>query len=182
MLETKRLLLRSWEAADYKDLYLYAKDPDIGPITGWPAHQNEEESLQCIKNVLNGKECYAICLKEDNRAIGAIEIKLYGHTARAEHENECEIGYWIGKPFWGNGYMPEAVKEILRHAFEELNMNIVWCCYYDGNTKSKRVQEKCGFQYFSTDEVEVPLLHEKRISHCNRITREQWHYKQNKEE
>ena len=62
-----------------------------------------------------------------------------------DKDDECELGYWLGKPFWGQGIMPEAVKEMIRHAFEDLDMQKIWIGYYEGNTKSKRVQEKCGF-------------------------------------
>ena len=72
----------------------------MGPIAGWPAHQSVEESREVIKNVFNGKEAYAICLKEDRRAIGAIELKLNGHTDMTDRDDECELGYWLGKPFW----------------------------------------------------------------------------------
>ena len=55
MLETERLILRSWEDSDAENLYEYARDPDVGPIAGWPPHQNIEESRDVIKNVLSGK-------------------------------------------------------------------------------------------------------------------------------
>lgn len=100
-LETKRLIMRRWEESDAEDLYRYASNPDVGPIAGWPAHQSIEESLDVIKNVFNGKEAYAICLKEDGKAIGAIELKLNGHTDLTDKDDECELGYWLGKPFWG---------------------------------------------------------------------------------
>ncbi|MGN1182890.1 MAG: GNAT family N-acetyltransferase [Faecalibacillus sp.] len=175
ILETERLLLRPWQESDAQSLYEYAKDPDVGPIAGWPAHQNIEESMYVIKNVFNHNECYAICKKENNIAIGNIELKLNGHTDMTEKEDECELGYWLGKPFWGKGYMPEAAKEILRHGFEDLDMNIIWCGYYDGNIKSKRVQEKVGFVYHHTcDNVPVLLLNEIRIGHTNFMTKEQW--------
>ena len=147
VLETERLLLRRWEDSDAENLYKYASDPDIGPIAGWPPHKNIEESRDIIKNVLNGKEAYAICLKTDNKAIGAIELRLLGNTDLANGEDECELGYWLGKPFWGQGIMPEAAREMLRHAFEDCGMNKVWCGYYDGNEKSKRVQVKLCFKY-----------------------------------
>ncbi len=67
---TERLILRRWEDSDAEDLYKYASDPDVGPIAGWPAHQSLDESRDVIKNVLGGKEAYAICLKEDGKAIG----------------------------------------------------------------------------------------------------------------
>ena len=114
---------------------------------GWPAHRSKEESLNTIRHVLNGKERYAICERGSNNPIGSIELKLNGHTDMTDRDDECELGYWLGKPFWGRGYMPEAAKEVIRHGFVDLGMSAIWCGYYDGNLKSKRVQEKVGFVY-----------------------------------
>ncbi len=175
IIETDRLILRPWKESDAESLYEYAKDPAIGPIAGWPPHQSVDESLDVIRNVFNGAQCYAICEKENDKAIGAIELKLKGHTDMTDKEDECELGYWIGKPFWGRGYMPEAVRELLRHGFENLGMTTIWCGYYDGNEKSKRVQEKVGFVYHHTcDEVPVPLMNEVRVGHTSIMTKEQW--------
>lgn len=175
MMETKRLLLRRWRISDAENLYEYAKDPDVGPIAGWPPHKSVEESRDVIENVFNGAEAYAICQKSDGKAIGAIELKLNGHTDMTDRDDECELGYWLGRPFWGQGMMPEAAEKMLRHAFEDLGMQKVWCGYYDGNAKSKRVQEKCGFRYVrTTKDVDVPLMHEKRTGHVNLMTKEAW--------
>ena len=177
MLKTERLILRRWEDSDAESLFEYAADPDVGPIAGWPPHQSIEESRDVIKNVFNGKEAYAICLKTDDRAIGAIELKLNGHTDLTDRDDECELGYWLGKPFWGQGIMPEAVKEILRHAFEKIGMTKVWAGYYEGNIKSKRVQEKSGFRYqWKSEGVDVPLMHEKRTGHVSSMTKDQWQW------
>lgn len=177
MLKTERLLLRRWEDSDAENLYEYAKDPDVGPIAGWPPHQSVDESRDVIRNVFQGKEAYAICLKTDEQAIGAIELKLNGHTDMTDRDDECELGYWLGKPFWGQGIMPEAVKEILRHAFEEIGMTKVWVGYYEGNSKSRRVQEKCGFRYqWKSEGVDVPLMHEKRTGHVSSMTKDQWQW------
>ena len=176
-LKTERLILRRWEDNDAESLFEYAKDPDVGPIAGWPAHQRIEESRDVIKNVFNGKEAYAICLKTDNIAIGAIELKLNGHTDMTEQDDECELGYWLGKPFWGQGIVPEAVKEMLRYAFEDIGMTRVWVGYYEGNVKSKRVQEKCKFRYqWRSENVDVPLMHEKRTGHVSSMTKDQWQW------
>ena len=56
MLETERLLLRKWTEADADSLYTYAKDPEVGPVAGWPPHKNVEESKEEIRNVFNGPE------------------------------------------------------------------------------------------------------------------------------
>ena len=81
-MKTKRLVLRKWTEADAESLYEYAKDSEVGPIAGWPPHKSVEESLDVIRNVFNGPECYAICEKENGKAIGAIELKLKGQTVR----------------------------------------------------------------------------------------------------
>lgn len=175
MLETERLILKKWTDADAESLFHYAKDPAVGPAAGWQPHQSVEESRNVIRNLLNGAECYAICEKGSDEAIGSIELRLNGHTDMTDRDDECELGYWLGKPFWGRGYMPEAAKEILRHGFEDLGMNVIWCGYYDGNQKSKRVQEKLGFTYHHTcQKVPVPQMHEVRVGHTNQMTKEQW--------
>ena len=175
MLTTERLILRRWFESDAEDMFRYASDPDVGPICGWPVHRSIEESLDIIRNALNGREAYAVCLKENGRAVGAIELKLNGHTDLAEGDDECEMGFWLGKPFWGQGFMPEAIKEMLRHAFEDIGMNKVWIGYYEGNTKSKRVQEKSGFKFqWRSEDVDVPLMNETRTGYVSLMTKEDW--------
>lgn len=175
VLETERLILRPWKESDAKKLFEYAKDVEVGPIAGWPVHKSVDESLMIIKNVLNGAECYAICEKGHDEVMGAIELKLHTHLISPNQQDECELGFWLGKPFWGKGYVPEAGKEILRHGFEDLKMSTIWCGYYDGNNKSKRVQEKLGFLYHHTmHHVFVPLMNEERVEQINYMTKEQW--------
>ena len=177
VLLTQRLILRRWNQKDAEDLYRYACDPDVGPIAGWPPHKNPDESRAVIRDVLNGREAYAICLKEDGRAIGAIELKLNGHTDLTDRDDECEMGYWLGKPFWGRGIVPEAVTEMLRRAFEDIGMQKVWVGYYEGNSKSKRVQEKCRFRFQRKSEgVDVPLMQEKRTGYVSSLTKDQWQW------
>lgn len=89
--------------------------------------------------------------------------------------SECEIGYWISEPYWGQGLIPEAVSELIRYAFEDLQMTTVWCGYFDGNEKSKRVQEKCGFTYSHTEyNKPVPLMNDVRTEHFTKLTLEEW--------
>ncbi len=175
ILETERLILRSWEESDAEDLYEYAKDPQVGPIAGWPAHTSVENSRQIIREVLSEPETYAMVWRETGQPIGCIGLKFGKETDLTDEEDECELGYWLGVPYWGRGIMPEAVQRMLRHAFEDLAVKKVWAGYYDGNVKSKRVQEKCGFRYrWTTEDVDVPLMHEKRRGHVNCLTREEW--------
>lgn len=175
MLETKRLYLRPWEEADAEELYKYAKDPKVGPIAGWPPHTSVENSADIIHNVLSASETYAIILKETGLPIGSIGLKMDKDTDLTDEKDECEWGYWLGVPYWGQGIMREAAKELIRHGFETLKMKKIWCGYYDGNEKSKRVQEKCGFTYHHTTEgIEVPLVNEIRTGHVNCLTKEMY--------
>ena len=173
ILETKRLTLRPWRESDAEDLYIYASDPEVGPPAGWPPHTSVENSREIIRAVLSAPETYAVCLKENGKPIGSIG---FHRNDLAQSDDEYELGYWIGKPFWGQGYIPEASREMLRYAFEDLKMNRIWCGYYDGNEKSRRVQEKLGFVYQQrTEGIEVRQMNEIRIGHSNLMTKERWH-------
>ena len=175
ILQTERLILRPWQETDAEAMFTYARDPEVGPAAGWPAHKDVAESRRIAEMLMGFPEAYAICLKGTDAPIGCIDLKLKDRTDLTDREDECELGYWLGKPFWGKGFMPEAAREILRHAFEDLGMEKVWCAYYEGNLKSKRVQEKVGFRYqWTTEGVDVPLLSEKRTGHVNAMTKEEW--------
>ena len=134
-----------------------------------------ENSREVIRTVLSADENYAVCLKEDNRAVGCVGLKTPTQTQEKASGTELEIGYWIGFPFWGNGYIPEAVRAIQRHAFEDLGCTALWCGYYDGNEKSKRCQEKCGFLYHHTEENKpCVLMGDIRTEHYSYLTKEHW--------
>ena len=71
--------------------------------------------------------------------------------------------------------IPEAVRELIRYGFETLHMEKLWCGYFDGNIKSKRAQEKCGFRYHHTNEnIHWALMDDIRTEHVTCITREEW--------
>ena len=172
VLETERLVLRPWEEADAEECYQYAKDPRVGPIAGWPAHTGIENTRQVIRDVLMVPETYAIVLKDTGLPVGSIGLH---HNDLAEKDDEAELGYWLGVTYWGRGLVPEASKELLRHAFEDLKLARVWCGYYDGNEKSRRVQEKLGFRYqWTTEDAPVPQMGETRKGHVSLLTREEW--------
>ena len=163
ILETERLILRPWREDDAEDLYTYASDPEVGPPAGWPPHTSVENSREIIRAVLSAPETYAVCLKDNGKPVGSIG---FHRNDLAEADDEYELGYWIGKLYWGQGLIPEASREMLRYAFEDLGMNRIWCGYYDGNEKSRRVQEKLGFVFHHTTEgLEVKLLNEIRTGH-----------------
>ena len=175
ILYTDRLILRPWEESDAKSLYGYACDERVGPIAGWPPHTSVENSLEIIRTVLSAPETYAVCLKEDNIAIGSIGLMVGAQSNIGLPDTEGEIGYWVGVPFWGQGLIPEATGEIIRHGFEDLGLETLWCGYFEGNDKSKRVQEKCGFTYHHTNkDIHWKLMDDIRTEHITRLTREDW--------
>ena len=174
-LHTERLLLRPCDDSDAEELYEMAKEPEVGYWCGWKSHKDIEESLFVLRNVLNAKETYAICLENSKKMVGMISIKLKEMSKFTDKDDECEIGYWIGKPYWKNGYAYEAAKEIIRHAFEDLNMSTIWCGYYEGNEKSMNLQRKLGFVFHHVCYgVEVEQLNETRVEFANYLTKEMW--------
>ena len=175
ILETERLILRPWEERDANDLFQYASVTEVGPITGWPVHTSVKNSREIIKSDLSAPETYAIVLKETMQPVGSIGLMIGSASDKGIPDTEAEIGYWIGVPYWGQGLIPEAVREMMRHGFDDLNLEKLWCGYFDGNTKSQRVQEKCGFRYRHTKE-NVPCAWEGvlRTEHVTCLSKEEW--------
>lgn len=174
-LETKALILRPWKESDAKSLFEYAKDPLVGPAAGWPAHTSVKNSREIIEHVLSAEGTLALVHKQEAKAIGSIGIMRFQQSHLPLAPDEAEIGYWIGVPYWGLGLVPEALRELQRYAFEELHLRTLWCGYYDGNEKSKRVQEKCGFTYHhSVEKVECKLLDKVLCEHFTCISKEEW--------
>lgn len=165
-LYTKRLWLRPWDDLDAQQLFELAKEPEIGYWCGWEPHKSVNESLFCIHNFLQIKETYAICLKENNEILGSISLMLNGNIA--QNEGECELGFWIGKQYQRNGYAFEAAGELLRHAFCDLRISAIWCCYFEGNERSKFLQNKLGFVFHHLDKKDD------RDRYINILTKEKW--------
>ncbi|MDD1016562.1 GNAT family N-acetyltransferase [Pseudomonas rubra] len=174
-LETDRLTLRPWNVADTTDLYEYARDPRVGPIAGWPVHTSVEHSAHIIRTVFNQPEVYAMELKGSQRVIGCVGILIGSDSNFQISDQEGEIAYWIGVPYWGQGLVPEAVRTVMRHAFHTLELQALWCGYFADNTQSQVAQAKCGFRHHHTEENKYnPFLEDYRTEHISRITREEW--------
>ena len=147
-LESNRLILREWELSDLDDLFEYASVPDVGEMAGWPHHQNKEESLYRVKRFIEQKHTFAIVYKENNKVIGSLGIEQYALEDKLTEFDGYygnEIGYVLSKDYWGKGIMPEAVKLVIDYLFNELNYDFLLCGHYDKNSRSSRVQDKCGF-------------------------------------
>ena len=88
--------------------------------------------------------------------------------ARVLLEFLLAFGYGIGRAYWGQGLIPEAAQALIAHGREDLTLTRIWCGWFDGNEKSRRVQEKLGFRYDRT-EPDVPcaipgVLHTVHVS------------------
>lgn len=96
---------------------------------------------------------------------------IAGWPVHTSVENSREIiRNVLAVPFWRQGLIPEAMKELIRHAFNDLNLDRLWCGYYDGNEKSKRCQEKCGFEYHHTNkDIHWELMDDIRTEHITTL-------------
>lgn len=175
VLETERLNLRPWRIDDADALYRYASDPDVGPAAGWKPHESVNESREIIGTVFSAPETFAVVPKGATEPVGCVGL-LFGESGNVElGDGEAEIGYWIAKPFWGQGFAPEATRCLMRHAFEDLGLSKLWCGWYEGNDKSRRAQEKCGFCFERMEEDAVNEATGETTRMCvSSLTRESW--------
>lgn len=152
VIETERLILRPWATSDAEECFRYASDPDVGPAAGWLPHESVEYSREIIRTVLSAPETYAVVLKETGLPVGSVGITLGDAGRPALPEGEAELGCWIGKPYWGRGLIPEAIRALTERCFTVFGCTAVWYACFVGNAKSQRVAEKCGFRYDHTKE------------------------------
>ena len=145
MMETDRILLRKWRESDARALFKYAGDPDVGPRAGWPPHKSVEESLQIIRTVFNTPTMWAVELKDTGEAIGCVGYLPASESNLQIPDDQCEVGYWIGKPYWGNGICTEALRMVIDYCFNEKHFTTLWGDYFPSNPASGRVMQKCGF-------------------------------------
>ena len=174
-LETDRLILRLWKETDVDDLFEYAKDVRVGPNAGWPPHENIETSKRIVSGFIKENEVYAIVLKSENKVIGSLGVHDRKPDEALADLQQREIGYVLNPNYWGSGIMPEAVKCVIKHGFEALDLELIWCCHYDFNENSKRVIEKCGFSYRFSNSKTLPLLGDKEVENlCYSILKEEY--------
>ncbi len=148
-LETPRLLLRPWEETDLEGFFAYASVDGVGQMAGWQPHENREVSRAVLRRFIDEKKTFALVLKETGRVVGSLGLE---RLERSEDPEPAmlgrEIGYVLGKDWWGRGLMPEAVKAVIDHCFQVWNYDFLTCGHFSWNRQSQRVVEKCGFTFW----------------------------------
>ena len=173
VLHTERLTLRPWTEEDLDDLFEYASVPGVGEMAGWQHHSDRWVSQTILKHFIEGKKTFA--LDYHGKAIGSLGIEKYDEKRFPEFaEKRCrEIGFVLSQTFWGQGLMPEAVREVLRYLFEDLALDVVFCGHFLRNERSERAQEKCGFHHYAFGQYETKMGI-KEDDEVNILTRDEW--------
>jgi len=145
-LTTSRLVLRPIQMSDASEIQRLAGDRDIAATTWRIPHPYldgmAEEWIRGLEaRYETGATAFAITRSEDGVLLGAIGLEIC-----REHER-AEIGYWIGKPYWGNGYCTEAARAVVDYAFKTLGLNRIEAHHLAGNEASGRVMRNVGMQY-----------------------------------
>ena len=162
VIETPRLHLRPWCEADATALFKLARDPRIGMLCGWKPFERIDDAREALSTVLAAPDSYAVTLASTGELVGSIALRIGTDSPEAA---VADIGYWIGAPYWGNGYATEAGNAIIERA-RELGVSTIVLKYFDGNSASRRVSEKLGFAWRSREEdVEYPLIGKRHTVH-----------------
>ena len=141
VLETKRLAMRAPRLEDAKTVATLASDRRIAENTARIPHPykiSDAESYIVGANKSYGEAVFLITLR-DKTVVGACGIM--------NHEETPELGYWLGVPFWSKGYATEALHAVIDYAFTDLAHESLQAGARVTNPASRRVLEKCGFQW-----------------------------------
>lgn len=148
IIETKRLLLRKWELKDLDDFFEYAKNPNVACPSNLKPLQSKDKALQVLESYIISNEIWAIELKEAMKVIGQLKIYPDHNRGNFSEQNSAKfINYALAEEYWGHGYMTEAVKAAIEYAFNETDIELITAFHFPDNFKSRRVLEKCGFEY-----------------------------------
>jgi RimJ/RimL family protein N-acetyltransferase len=141
VLETERLILRAPRLEDAKAVAQLANDRRIAENTSRIPHPYalaDAEAYFAAVNQPDGE--IAFLITREGVVLGACGIAMPEREAP-------ELGYWLGVPFWGHGYATEAVHAVIDHAFADLDFEALGAGARVTNPASRRVLEKCGFQW-----------------------------------
>lgn len=147
VLSTARLTLRRMSPRDLADVFAYGRDPEVSRFTLWDAHRTIDEARMFVNDVIHAGERgeanpWVIELTEARRVIGTVGLgDLHPQHGR------CEVGYVLGKAYWGQGYATEALRAVLRFCFADLRLNRIEAKCFPENAASARVLEKAGMQF-----------------------------------
>jgi putative acetyltransferase len=142
-METNRLLLRRFTLGDVEDVYAYAKDPDVGPNAGWKPHTSVAHSKTIIEeHFLKQPHGFAVVDKTTNKVIGSIGL------TKKPFRKVYELGYSLGKDYWGQGLMSEAANVMLSYGFETLKAHTIMAKTHKDNARSERVLIKLGLKLY----------------------------------
>ncbi len=149
-LETNRLLLRPFSLNDAAGVQRLAGDYDVASTTLRIPHPYEDGiAEQWIEThatayAKGNSATFAIELKSTREFVGGIALVIFRGA------NRGELGYWVGKPYWGQGICTEATRAVLGYAFNELKLNRVSAEHMTRNPGSGRVMQKVGMKYEGT--------------------------------
>ena len=155
ILKTERLILRPWRQEDLDDFFEYASVDGVGQMAGWLPHESKETTQMVMDSFITHKKTFA--LECNGKVIGSLGIETYNEEKRPEFAalQGRSIGYVLSKDFWGKGLMPEAVKAVQQYPFEEVGLDFLLISHFIWNGQSRRVIQKCGFQYLQTSTHET---------------------------
>jgi ribosomal-protein-alanine N-acetyltransferase len=149
-LKTQRLTLRGFTLKDAPDVKRLAGEWEVARTLLSVPHPYEdrvaEEWISGHRSAFERGEGvnFAIDLREREKLCGSIGLIINSHDANAE------LGYWIGVPYWGQGYATEAAREVVRYGFEQLWLHRIYAAHFGNNPASGRVLRKIGMTYEGT--------------------------------
>ncbi len=151
-IQTERLLLRRFTVNDAQKMYEnWAKDEEVTHFLTWPAHKSVNVTRMILESWVNGYEKpnvyqWAIALQETpEEPIGSIAV-----VALDENIKKAEVGYALGKPWWHQGIMSEALNAVIWFLIKNVGFNRIEARHDANNPRSGAVMKRCGMTYEGT--------------------------------
>jgi [ribosomal protein S5]-alanine N-acetyltransferase len=173
-LETARLRLRPYKESDISELVPLIGTREVAATTLRIAHPYTDQDARVFLELAKDPEkiWLAITLRSDGRQLGGIGLRV---DQRHQH---AELGYWLGVPYWGQGYATEAAREMLRHGFETLQLHRIFASHFKHNPASGGVLRKLGMRYEGCQREHLRKWDRFVDSELYGILRQEWEHRE----
>jgi RimJ/RimL family protein N-acetyltransferase len=170
-LETARLILRPYRETDIAELVPLIGTREVAATTlriPYPYTEREASDFLARAGDSEDEIRLAITLRADGRLCGGIGLRL-----APEHQH-AELGYWLGVPYWGQGFGSEAARELMRYGFEDLNLHRIFASHFKGNSASGKILKKIGMRYEGCQRQHIRKWDQHIDSELYGILRQEW--------
>lgn len=159
MLSGERIFLRKFKLTDAPVLLKWGRQPRYHKLAGFEQYRTLAAAQKGAQEYSKRPNSFALCLKQNQKVIGIVELYERGMDERSGLLKTKEIGFLLDQKYEGQGYMTEALRLVIQLAFTKMRQLEIWAGVFTGNKRSAQLLQRLGFKYvYTADYAQISQL------------------------